>query len=709
MSDQTVELGPEEARPGRSIVRRGGIEDIARRFDLVKIFRGILRRLWLVVASSIAFALVFGALALHLQNIYVADAYLMFEVQTSKFLPENLPLGHFTMTSATEMVTLPAHLNAVRSILGLDMSEQELGKLIDVKPPLGDSNLIDITVSASNPNLATDIANTLASVVVKDGQEYAKRQLKSAYDYLASQATTFEQKISEKIQEIADFRRAHSFIDVTPEGLIAVKGMVDSEKRLQDAIMTYNGMLIEYENLRRETARMPDTVVRSTVEDNPMQRRLLQTELALLEAKTRYAPENPKIKVLEAELTELHAMLAKPQDQNPANRPFQQWEKNPVKEQLNLNLVGLRGKVRSAQMLKDDLTAAYDAQKKNMDNLPAEEMQFSRMLDEKTRYEQDLKDTEAVMKATDMMLKLGKGDIDLYLPAGKAQAQDNILVDLLPLIGFLVGIGFGLCLAAMLEVLDPKIRTSKELDGFYTVPCLLTIPELARTTPRNAEERLKPYVSYLEESLHRLLHGREKFTLAITSSIGGEGKSTLTYCLACLWQRLGKKVVVVEWDPSSASLFEPHQVASKTAVDYLRGQANLDEIIYRGEPCRVTVGAESDLKDIIRRGKMAQLVEELQRQFDVVLMDCPGIIERDYALNILDHVKDFVFIIGSNKVKREYVDASLHECELVDIRPIGLVLNRALKIFIDDVRVQVEGRQSDSDHASGLKSWFSNK
>ena len=203
MSSQTVELGPEEARPGRSIVRRGGIEDIDSCVSLVQIFRRIVSRLWFVVTMSVALALGFGDMALRLQSVYTADAYLMFELQTSKFLPQNLPLGHFTMTSATEMVTLPAHLNAVRSILGLDMTEQELAKMIDVKPPLGDSNIIGIMVSANKANLATVIAHILDPTEVKYAQEVAKRVLKSVNVYLASPLNGFHQRRTEIIKKVA--------------------------------------------------------------------------------------------------------------------------------------------------------------------------------------------------------------------------------------------------------------------------------------------------------------------------------------------------------------------------------------------------------------------------------------------------------------------------------------------------------------------------
>ncbi len=709
MINDAMGAGPEGANERPPIVKVRSIEDLAARFDLVKIYRGILRRLWIVILSAILFTLGTGFFAKKMQSSYIADSYIIFEVTSSRLIPESLPIGHLTLASAVEMVTLPQHLNAVRSILGLNLTEQQLLKMIDVKPPLGDSNLIDITVSADNPSLAMDVANTLASVVVKDAQELAKRQLKASYDYLATRVQNTRDKIDQKVKEIADFRQQHSFLDVTPDGLLAMRNAQDLDKRLQEAVTTYNSLLIEYENLRREASRIPDQVLKTSMEENPLKQRLAQTQIALLEARTRYAPENPKIKILEAQLQELQAMLAKPAQDNPENQPYQQYEANPLKQTLNMDLVNLRGKVRSAQKQKEDVEVEYGRMQKQLANLPQEEAQFGRLLDQKTRMEEDLKDSEAVMKVAEMMLKLGKGDLDLYANATKAEPDNSLVVQLLPLIGFLVGIFFGLSLAAFLEIVDPKIRTPTEVDNSYNVPCIMTIPELTGMSAGKAEERLKFFISYLEAAIIRQFQGSSHFTVALTSSSSGEGKSTLTYCLARYWQRFGKRVVVVEMDPLPNPMFNQEAMPSQALEEYLVGQASLEQVLHQGEISRLKVGSEANMKELLRRGQLPSLMAELQKRFDIVIIDAPGVVERDYTLDTLRVADAVLFVIGSCKMTRNYIDSSLHECDLAGIRPFGILLNRALKIFVDDVRVQSEAQRSKEGIISKIRSLFSGK
>lgn len=678
-----------ENREGKTIVRKAGLDDLAARFDPIKIYRGTLRRLWLVVILAILFALGFGFLGHHLKGVYVAEAYIMYEASNDRNLPEGFPIAHFTMAAAVEMVTLPTHLNAVRSILNLDLTERQLAGMIDVKPPMGDSNLINITVSADNPSLAVDIANTLASVVVKDAQDFTKRQLRSAYDYLSAQAQRSRDKIDQTMSELAAFRLKHPYLEVTREGVVIVtRGIQEAEKNYQEAVTNYNSLLIQFETIKREAAQLPDQVVRSAVLDSPLRRRLSQIELALLEARSRYAQENPKVKILEAQVHELNAMLAKASTESPdEGGAFQQFERNPVKEQLNLDMLVLLSKVRSAQKIKEDLAENLAKEKVRMATLPADELEFGRLLNQKARYEEELKQTDAVMKVASMMLKLGKGDISLYTNAAQAPLEKSFIIDMLPLIGFLVGTGFGLSLAAFFEVLDNKLRTPQEVERSYNLPCLVTIPEMSLSNKRVGEEKLKFYISHLEGVLSRFEPQDARFSLAITSSISGEGKSTLVYCLAHYWQKMGKKVVVIDLDGASNIFWRDVPKPKKPLEDYLRGSATLEEVVADGQVPRLQIGQDQDVNVMLRTGHVDRLLQILRETYDILLFDVPGIIEQDYSITALELAEHTVFVVGSNKVARKYVDASLHELEVANLWPLGIILNRALKIFIDDVHV----------------------
>jgi Mrp family chromosome partitioning ATPase len=412
--------------------------------------------------------------------------------------------------------------------------------------------------------------------------------------------------------------------------------------------------------------------------------------------------------VIEAELRELQAVLSRPQE-SVADADAPVGDKNVFKEQVNFDLVNLRGKMRSSQKLKEDLESDYMRQLALASNLPAEQMQFARMIDQKTRLEEDLKQADSVIKVADMLLKLGKGDIEVYSPAQQAYPPDSLFVNLLPLLGFFFGIGLGALMAVVLEIADSHIRTQLEVESSYTVPCAITVPEVPLLSARNAVERLEYYVSYLDGIVSRRQAGKNQLSIGLASSCSGEGKSTLAYCWAHYLFNSGKRVAIVEFDPTPNNYFGSDQVAQRPLEDYLWGEAGLDEIIWQQDIARIKARDPKRIKDGLSRSQASKLIPDLHTRYDVVIVDFPGILDEDYSLDLFHLVDETLFVIGSNKITRRYVDAALRECEQARVRPLSIVLNRALKIFVDDARVDMASKKASAGYVRGVKSWFAGK
>lgn len=702
-----------DSKPLR-LVKEYNIEDFASRIDFRRIWRGVLRRVWLIILVAVSTTALFSLLSHHLSKGFIADAYLMYEMDSSKLLPNGFPLAHFTISSATEVITLPENLNAVRSILGLEYTGKQLEKMVTVTPPAGDSNLLDIQVIADTPNVAMDIANTLAQVVVKNAQEFAKKQLKVAYDYFRQQADQLRDKINADSKEIAAFRSKNKFLELSPEGSLSIKGLLDLQTRLSQANENFNGSLIEYENLRREASKLPDKVSRASLEDSPAQRMLSQAELSLMDARTRYASENPKIKVLEAQVEELRKIVANPPEAVPGQQPnsmSQPMDNNPFKDQVNAALMTLRGRVRSAQKLRDDIALEYADKQKEMSNLPEVQMVLSRLMSEKQRDEDNLKEAEQFVKAAETLMKVGKGDLELYMTANKATPNESLLFELLPLVGFFLGILAGATLAATLEIFDTRLRTPTEVNNNYNIPCILSVPELKLYMKDRdvMENQLRFFIRTLEEAIEKGAGHPDRFVLGVASSQNEEGKSLFAYFLARFYQKLGKSTIVVEFDNRPNPFFESHEVGKCKIEQYLRGQCSFDDLVYTGQPSRITCGKDIDMKELVKTPKMRELLNILRERFQVVIIDLPGMVIEDYAINVLALADQSIYLISSSKTTRKYVNDSLKDLEFHHIKPIGIVLNRILNIFVDDVRVRTEGRRAKYGAWAKLKNLFMKK
>lgn len=696
---------PAGETPAAKVLKERSLEDFAERLDFGKILRGILRRLWVIILCALLFALASSYLAHRLSKRFVSSAYLLYEEDTSKSVAGVFPLTRISKASAVEMVLLPSNLNAVRSILGLQLTEKQLAKLIEVVPPTNDSNLINIRVTADSPSLAIDIANTLAGVVVKNTKEYTKRQLNTAYEYYKTQGNEIRDKLSGKIKEISQFQKDHASFEFGADGSVAVRSFAELEQRRQAALESYNSQVIQYENLRREAERIPDQIVKYTEIENPLRQRLIQAEFSLIEAKTRYAPENPRVKTIEDEVSQLKQRLKEPGQQqavtngNPnANAEYQ---KNPLKEQLNLELLNLRGKLRSAQKLKEDIEAELAKQSQALHTLPEEQGAFNRLLNSRDQLQQELAQSQVVLTNLEAMTSAGKSGIEIYQNAEKSQPNDSLFVQLLPLLGFLFGSACGTFLVLAIELGDKHLRTIKEVESLYSPPCLTVIPEFRFFSQNNGEKQFQYFIRVIEEEMEH--HVKEpRFSLAIISSQKGEGKSTLVFFLTRYLQQLGKRCLVIEGDASTP--IEPK--TEKSLEDYLNGKASLEAIIRHQKIDSIKATGASDMKELLKNEKLKELLKELKSTYDIILIDCPGVIESNYAANLAAYADHSLFVVASTLVPRSIVDLSLKELDHHHVKPMGIILNRALRIYIDDVRINTEVKRTKIGLITRLKHWM---
>ena len=119
-------------------------------------------------------------------------------------------------------------------------------------------------------------------------------------------------------------------------------------------------------------------------------------------------------------------------------------------------------------------------------------------------------------------------------------------------------------------------------------------------------------------------------TLVIANSAGGVGKSTSAQCIAVAASEYGKKVLVIDADPSAGLTFacgiENPRVSTK---EFLSGQFSLDaSTIKSGERFSIIASSSRllalDIDQAISQAKLTKLLES----FDLVIIDTPTGVSR---------------------------------------------------------------------------------
>ncbi|MCB1137013.1 MAG: hypothetical protein KDK78_12155, partial [Chlamydiia bacterium] len=179
-----------------------------------------------------------------------------------------------------------------------------------------------------------------------------------------------------------------------------------------------------------------------------------------------------------------------------------------------------------------------------------------------------------------------------------------------------------------------------------------------------------------------------------TSGINGEGKSTIAWNLARYQARLGKKVCYLQFD-HQPSTYWAEKKNKKALNDYLRGKGSIEESLETGTVDRAYAIWGEDLKEIIRSHAGEQLFQVLGQRYDLVIVDGPGIVDDDYAINLCRRVDTILYVVGSTKTKTRLVDSAMQELEQNGIVPTGIVLNRVKASYCgNDPRLAVERKRS---------------
>lgn len=249
------------------------------------------------------------------------------------------------------------------------------------------------------------------------------------------------------------------------------------------------------------------------------------------------------------------------------------------------------------------------------------------------------------------------------------------------LLGLLAGAGG----AVLREVLDTTIKNGEALQALTAAPVLAAVPfdsdakDGSLMLTAGGHSGRAEALRQLRTNLQYVDADRPIKTIVVTSAVSGEGKSSTSCGLAVLFAEAGQRVLIVDADlrrPRIAEYLGLEGGVGLTTV--LVGKASVDDVLQRyGSDLWVLPSGflPPNPSELLGSRHMADLLDDLQDKFDMIIVDCPPLLPVTDAAVVAARADGAVLLSRARKTTGAQVTMAAQALRSVDARLLGCVLN----------------------------------
>jgi succinoglycan biosynthesis transport protein ExoP len=286
----------------------------------------------------------------------------------------------------------------------------------------------------------------------------------------------------------------------------------------------------------------------------------------------------------------------------------------------------------------------------------------------------------------------------------------------LVLLSALASLAFAIFVALICQYMDVGVRSMEQVNTMLHEHALGMVPapagmlRLGEKLEREIIDRpMSPY-SEAVRTLHTNLMLSDVDTkprvVLITSSLPGEGKSTLSVSLAQMAARYGQKVVVIDGDLRRPSIHRLAGISGRPGlVDWLLNRNTFDEIVATENPGGIDVIPAGQLPTIppnlLASERFKQLLRALVEQYDLVIIDSAPVLALPDTRVLARLADKTIFVVKWASTSYRVASTALNQLHDAGAYVAGAVLTAV------DVKAHAKDGFSDSVlYAGRLKEYY---
>ena len=356
-----------------------------------------------------------------------------------------------------------------------------------------------------------------------------------------------------------------------------------------------------------------------------------------------------------------------------------------TQQQLYEELVGMRDsmadqiEVKKAEL--QDLEQRYNAAKEKLRDKTLEDQKVKNALQEyaseKARYDK----LENDYIADKMRLMAPRTSLEVYSQPGLATAPSSPNYRLNLIVGAVLGLILGMVVAFISNYFDTSIKSLEDAERMLGLPVLGVIPQDAGLlilqggdSPDAEAYRILRTNIELKREIARAT------TIAVVSANAGEGKTTTLSNLAYVFAQAGYSTLMIDADLRRPRLARYAELESDLGLSsYLAQGAELKDVVFQTGHANLYMLPSGpvpvDPSGLIGSNRMQQLLTEVSKRFDVVLVDSPPVLGVSDASLLVSRADATLLVLQPRKMPIKALLRSKSLIQSAGGNIMGLVMN----------------------------------
>jgi len=519
---------------------------------------------------------------------------------------------------------------------------------------------IKISYQDNIPKRANTYVNAIAQSFIDQSIENKNEQNKKILKFINSQLKNIKTTLDNSENRLESYKINNEVIEPTVQAETYIKKLSELEVKLSENLLREKLVdnLIKYTKHNNNL----DAIAPSLTElkDKPTLLLITQLQKLQLEAEelsSELTKEHPKVLVLSRSMYNIRKKILR----NIQN--------------LKANIEQTTHSLKSQKMMYDNKIKGLPTKEKKLVNMKRDYKVSSSMYNFLLK-----KKTE-----TDMVMVATLADYKIIDYAHTDSIPVKPKRTLMMIVATILGLMLSSLLAFLLNGLSNKIKSKEELEALTKLPLYGIIPELKQkgkaVTVYGAPQ--SPFTeSYrsLRTNLQFSKHSDRANIILITSTIAGEGKTTITSNLASVFQMAGYKSIIINLDMRKPTLHSYFNLSNEKGMStYLSGKDTIQDIIFATEYENLHVITSGMIppnpSELILSERLHELLEILKTRYDYIFIDTAPIGLVSDAIHLMKEADVNLIVFRENYAQTSFVTDLNAIIEKNNLKNVGMVLN----------------------------------